>query len=253
MDELLSGKAAVVTGGSSGIGRGIALAFAREGANVVVADVREDPKEGGDPTHVVARERHGVEATYVECDVSVLGDVEAAVAAADEFGGVDVMVNNAGIWQPEEFLETDETAYDRTMDVNAKGTFFGAQAAARRMVENGGGSIVNVSSINGLVGDGGYPVYCMSKAATELLTKSLAHRFGDDGIRVNDVTPGAIRTRIAGEAPGEPSEELLSKIPLGRQGEPEDVADVAVFLASDMARYVTGETVVVDGGWLSHG
>jgi len=252
MDGTLSGKTSVVTGGSSGIGRGIALAFAREGANVVVADVREEPKEGGAPTHEVVCERHDVEATYVECDVSVVADVEAAVAAADEYGGVDVMVNNAGIWQPETFLETDETEFDRTMDVNTKGTFFGAQAAAKRMVEDGGGSIINVSSINGLVGNGGHPVYCMSKAATELLTKSLAHRFGDDGIRVNDISPGAIKTRIAGDAEGEASPELLSKIPLGRQGEPEDVADVAVFLASDAARYVTGETIVVDGGWLSH-
>jgi NAD(P)-dependent dehydrogenase (short-subunit alcohol dehydrogenase family) len=252
MSGTLSGKTAVVTGGSSGIGRGIALAFAREEANVVVADVREDPKEGGDPTHVVVCERHDVEATYVECDVSVVADVEAAVAAADEYGGVDVMVNNAGVWQPETFLETDEAEFDRTMGVNAKGTFFGAQAAAKRMVEDGGGSIINVSSINGLVGNGGYPVYCMSKAATELLTKSLAHRFGDDGIRVNDISPGAIETHIGGDAESEASAELLAKIPLGRQGKPEDVADVAVFLASDMARYVTGETIVVDGGWLSH-
>lgn len=256
MADLLTGKAAVVTGGSSGIGRAIALAFAREGANVVVADVVEDPKEGGRPTAEEIREEYDVNAAFVECDVSNPADLEATVAAADEFGGIDVMVNNAGILMFEDFLETGEEDYDRLMSVNAKGAYFGTQAAAKRMVENGGGSVVNLSSIAGLVGNGDYPTYSMSKGAIKSLTQSIAHGLGPEGVRVNSIHPGSIETTIAGDQGGDMTEEqremFLQQIPLRRNGKPEDVADVAVFLASDLSRYVTGEQVVVDGGWIAH-
>ena len=252
---LLTDRTAVVTGGSSGIGRGIALEFARPGADVVVADVREDPKEEGDPTHEAIGAETDREATFVHCDVSSVADLEAAVDAAEEFGGIDVMVNNAGIWRPEDFFEVTEEAYQELMDINMKGTYFGCQVAAERMVENGGGSIVNISSISGLYGNGGYPTYSVSKGGIALLTYSLAHGLGGEGIRVNAIHPGAINTKIGPEDAEATSEEQMAQlkamIPLGRQGEPEDIAGAAVFLASDLGSYVTGESLVVDGGWTS--
>ncbi|MFB6075119.1 MAG: SDR family oxidoreductase [Haloarculaceae archaeon] len=252
---LLDEKTAVVTGGSSGIGRGIAMAFAEQGADVVVADVREDPKEGGAPTHEAIRDETDRDATFVNCDVTAVDDLEAAVDAAEEFGGIDAMINNAGIWRPEDFLEVTETDYQELMDINMKGVFFGSQVAAARMVDGDGGSIVNLSSVNGLYGNGGFPTYTVSKGGIALLSYSLAHRFGGDGIRVNAIHPGAIDTEIGPADAAQTSEEQIAQlegmIPLGRQGQPEDIAGAAVFLASDLASYVTGESLVVDGGWTS--
>lgn len=269
---LLTDRVAVVTGGSSGIGRGIALAFADHGADVVVADVRAEPKEGGRPTHEAVEADTDASATFVDCDVTDLGDLESAVGAAGEFGGVDVMVNNAGIWHPESFLDVTEADYRQLMDVNLKGAYFGSQAAVRRMVASGGGSVINISSIAGLFGNGDWPTYAASKGGLTLLTYSLAHRFGGQGVRVNAIHPGAIETLIGGEPSetrrtssgesdgGEPedteaaaagAQQFVQQVPLGRYGQPEDVAGAAVFLASDLASYVTGESLVVDGGWTS--
>jgi len=257
---LLEDRVAVVTGGSSGIGRGISLAFAEHGADVVVADVREEPKEGGRPIQEVIAEDTDASAAFVTCDVTEVGDLEAAVEAAEDFGGVNVMVNNAGIWHGEDFLSTTQSEYQQMMDVNLEGAFFGAQAAARRMVENGGGSIINMSSINGLFGNGGWPTYAASKGGVAMLTYSLAHRFGPDGIRVNAIHPGGIETMIGTEyqegeqdpeADAEQAEQFLAMVPLGRYGQPEDIAGAAVFLASDLASYVSGESLVVDGAWTS--
>lgn len=251
---LLDGRVAVVTGGSSGIGRGIALSFAEHGADaVVIADVREKPKEGGRPTHRVIDADTGAAGAFVHCDVSNIDDLEPVLEAAQEAGGVDVMVNNAGIWHPEEFLEVTEDEYRRMMDINLTGAYFGSQAAAKRMLEGDGGSIINVSSIAGLFGNGGWPTYAASKGGMTLLTYSLAHRFGSDGIRVNAIHPGGIETMIGGEQESAPEqiEAFLQSVPLGRYGQPEDVAGVATFLASDLASYVTGESLVVDGGWTS--
>jgi len=257
---LLEDRVAVVTGGSSGIGRGISLAYAEQGADVLVADVREDPKGGGRPTHEKIAEDTDAEAAFVECDVTNVDDLEAAVEAADEFGGVSVMVNNAGIWHDEDFLETTVEEYQQMMDINLKGVFFGCQAAARRMVDTGAGCIVNVSSVDGLFGNGARPTYAASKAGVTLLTYSLAHRFGDQGIRVNAIHPGGVRTMIGSEfmdpdvdpeAAASGAQEFLEKVPLGRYGQPEEIAGAAVYLASDLASYVTGESLVVDGGWTS--
>jgi NAD(P)-dependent dehydrogenase (short-subunit alcohol dehydrogenase family) len=250
--ELLDNSVSVVTGGSSGIGRAIALEYASQGSDVIVADVREDPKEEGAPTHEKIVDETDQESAFVECDVSDVGDLETAMEVADELGGVDVMINNAGIWRPEEFLEVTEDEYQQLMDVNLKGVYFGSQVAAQRMVEDGGGCILNLSSVNGIYGNAQYPTYSASKAGVRVLTYSLAHRLGDHGIRVNALHPGAIDTEI-GPADQETSEEELEQmramIPLGRQGQPEDVADAAVFLASDLASYVTGTSLLVDGGW----
>ena len=142
MDELLSDSVAVITGGSSGNGRAIARTFAEEGADIVVADIRDSPREGGTPTHEAIAAETGSEATFVECDVTEKDDLEASVEAAEEFGGVDIMINNAGIFRGENFLEVSEDDYNRLMDINVKGVFFGAQAAAKRMV----GTVGAVSS-----------------------------------------------------------------------------------------------------------
>lgn len=252
--SLLEGQTAVVTGGSSGIGRGIALAFVDHGADaVVVADVREEPKEGGDPTHELIASESDASAAFVECDVSDPDDVDDAVEAAEEFGGVDAMVNNAGIWRAEDFLDVSESEYETLLDVNLKGVFFGSQAAASRMADGDGGTITNVSSIAGLFGNGNWPTYAASKGGVTTLTYSLAHRFGPEGIRVNAIHPGGIETMIGGDAQADPdqTEAFLADVPLGRYGQPADIGGAAVFLASDLAGYVTGESLVVDGGWTS--
>ncbi|MFC6863057.1 SDR family oxidoreductase [Halomicroarcula sp. GCM10025817] len=256
--KLLDGKTAVVTGGSSGIGRGIARGFAEHGAAaVVVADVRKDPKGGGPPTHQLLRDETDTEAVFVECDVTNQEDLHETVEAAEAAGGIDVMVNNAGIWHAEDFFEVSEADYRHMMDINLKGAYFGSQIAGERLVENeGGGSIINVSSIAGLFGNGDWPTYAASKGGLTTFTYSLAHKLGDDGVRVNAIHPGGIQTRIGGEvedeeAAAQQTQQFTRMVPLGRYGQPEDVAGAATFLASDLASYITGESLVVDGGWTS--
>lgn len=257
MSGLLTGDTAVVTGAASGIGQAIAVRFAEEGADVVVADVREGPRGGGRPTVETIAEDTGASATFVECDVTETGDLEQAVDAAGRFGGIDVMVNNAGVHSETEFLDVTEEEYDRLMDVNVKGVFFGAQAAGRRFVESGnGGNIINMASLAAVRGGGYQTAYTASKGAVQLLTYALADRFGDDGVRVNCINPGWTETRMLAESgmgegeAGERFEALVREaIPAGRFGEPSDVANVALFLASDLSAYVNGERIIVDGGF----
>ncbi|WP_049986876.1 SDR family NAD(P)-dependent oxidoreductase [Halobellus rufus] len=255
--SLLDGKTAVVTGGSSGIGRAIARGFAEQGAEaVVVADVREQPKEGGPPTHELIETETDTSSVFVECDVTDRSDLREAVDAAEAAGGLDVLVNNAGIWRSEEFFEVTEAEFQRMLDINLKGAYFGSQIAAERLVEGDSGAIINVSSIAGLFGNGDWPTYAASKGGLTTLTYSLAHKLGGHGIRVNAIHPGGVQTMIGGEpsdpeAAAEQAEQFTQMVPLGRYGQPEDIAGAATFLASDLASYVTGESLVVDGGWTS--
>ncbi len=253
MAGLLEGKAAVVTGGTSGIGRAVCRTFADHGADVVVADVREEPREGGGPTRELIEEETDAHATFVECDVTDLDDLEAAVSAADEFGGIDVMVNNAGIVGPQATIgEIDYDDYRSLMRVNVDGVFLGSKVAAARMVDENGGSIVNTSSVAGIVGAANLTPYCTAKGGVRLLTYSLAAELGPEGIRVNTIHPGVIETAMTVEdspmVGTEEGEAMKATIPLGRFGQPEDVAGVVTFLASDLASYVTAESIVVDGG-----
>lgn len=248
--ERLEDSAAVVTGAASGIGRAIARRFAAAGASVVVADVREAPREGGTPTHEAIREAGG-RARFVETDVTDRSAVETAVGTCvDAYGTLDVMANNAGVFPEQvEIDDVDEDTYDAVLDVNLKGVYLGCRAAVARMKRQAsGGAIVNTSSVAGLFGYERSSAYCASKGGVTNLTRELALEQGPNGIRVNAVAPGIIetaQTRVDEEAV---LGQHVADIPLRRDGTPEDVADVACFLASEEARYVTGQNVVVDGG-----
>jgi len=248
-----SEETVVVTGASSGIGRAIALAFGDAGATVINGDIRPEPKVGDTPTHERIREDGG-EATYVQTDVSEPEQLLALVDEADEYGGLDVFVNNAGIFEDVPFLEADEPTLDAHYQVNIKGVYFGCQAAARKM-QGTGGAIVNVASISSRVAQGGLVHYEATKGAVEMITRGTALELAEAGIRVNGVAPGIVPTELyegySDKYRDESErEELVKPIPMDRPGKPEEVANATLFLASDAAAYTTGDLLFVDGGWM---
>lgn len=245
----LAGKVAVITGASSGMGRATALEFTRAGAKaVVVADVTEVPREGGEKTTDLVASLGG-QAVFVRTDVSRPVEVEEAIATAQRFGGLDIMVNNAGVFRSGPVEDLDEDTYDLLFDVNVKGVAFGTRAAVRAMTERGGGAIINLSSTAALHGTPGFAAYSAAKAAIRLFSYGVAAEVGGRGIRVNVIHPGFVDTAMSRfDLPG----GAPVSTPLGRIGEPEDVARTAVWLAGDAAGYVTGTSIVVDGG-LSRG
>ncbi|MFB6120821.1 MAG: SDR family oxidoreductase [Halobacteriaceae archaeon] len=253
LPDLLDDEVAVVTGGASGNGRQIALSFAEQGADVVVADLTDEPREGGVPTHERIREETDADAAYVECDVSDVDDVYAAVDSAEQFGGVTVMVNNAGITESQSFAETTEAEFDQMMDVNVKGVFFGAQAAARSMAEGDRrGSIVNISSTSGLRGRGDGVRYCTSKGAVRLMTYALADALAPR-IRVNAIHPDYTETAMTRDdldmiGTDEGARYVEENLLLDRPSQPDDIANAALYLSSDLGSFVTGHSLVVDGG-----
>jgi NAD(P)-dependent dehydrogenase (short-subunit alcohol dehydrogenase family) len=249
----LDGRVAVVTGGASGIGRAICDAYAQFGATVVVADLQPEPREGGTPIVEHINEELPGKAVFVECNVTDRAQIDDAMSVAREHGGVQVMVNNAGVFAGTPLLDTGEEEYDRLMDINVKGLYFCAQAAAREMIDAGsGGSIINLSSVAGLRGISPFSIYCGTKGAVRLMTYALAEELGEHGIRVNAIHPGVIETTMTTSdvaiLQGESEAEFLQQIPLGRFGGPEDLAGVALYLASDLSTYVSGASLVVDGG-----
>jgi len=249
METLLDGRTAVVTGGASGIGRRICLAFAAHGADVFVADRRRTPRGGGAPTDELVAAETDAAATHVECDVTDPDSLASVVERADAAGGLDAMVNNAGIFRTESFLEVAPDEFDEMMAVNVGGVFFGAQAAARRMVDGDGGVIVNISSGAARRGAADRVAYTGSKAAVEAMTYGMADCLGPEGVRVNAILPGLIETSMADWAfEADAVEEIEAGIPSRRLGEPSEIADAAVFLASEYASYVNGAALPVDGG-----
>ena len=246
----------IVTGGSSGIGRAIAVAFADAGATVLNADIDPDPKDrdADRPTHERI-EADDETAAFVETDVSDPEDIRVAVEAAREYGGVDVMVNNAGLYIGGPIREITEEQFDRIHAVNAKGVFFGTQIAAEDMIERGvAGAIVNTASISSTLAQFGQVQYDSTKGAIRMITRGSALELAEHGIRVNAVAPGQIATEFLDgwtddAQRGAAGDELLKPVPIGRAGFPADVAPAATFLASDAADYITGELLHVDGGW----
>jgi L-rhamnose 1-dehydrogenase len=246
---LLAGKTVLITGASRGIGRGTAMECARQGANLALNWFRD--REGIDETvsQVKALGRSVIE---VEGDVAERDCAERFISTAvRELGDIDVLVSNAGICPFHAFLDTPPETFERTMAVNLHGAYYMTQAAARRMKDQGrGGSIIAISSISALVGGGTQAHYTPTKAGVHSLMQSCAIALGPYGIRCNSVMPGTIATDINKEDLSDPKKRsyMETRIPLGRLGEPQDVAGCVVFLASDLARYVTGAAVLVDGG-----
>ena len=245
----LEGKVALVSGAARGMGQAHAVAFAREGAKVVVCDVVDEEGEA------VAREL-GSAAIYHHVDVTQPGDWESAVTAGGAaFGKLDVLVNNAGIVEPSPFEAMTLDSYRRVTEINQTGVFLGMQAAIAPMKHAGGGSIINISSIDGLVGMDHILSYVASKWAVRGMTKTAARELAHRGIRVNSVHPGFIYTHLAVEEESmlAPTHQVLDAhtarlAPMGRTGEPEEIARLALFLASDESSYSTGSEFVADGG-----
>jgi NAD(P)-dependent dehydrogenase (short-subunit alcohol dehydrogenase family) len=214
--------------------------------------MREDAREGGDPTTTVVQSA-GAKAVFVPTDVRKVDDLRKAVDAAEQFGGLDIMVNNAGVAMQEDFFAMTEEDYDRVMDINVKGVYFGAQAAAKAMRARNkkNGVIINMSSVGGIRAGRNLIAYCSSKGAVRLMTYGLADLLGGDGIRVNAIHPGLMDTAMNRSDlgyVGADGEGLVGDIPIGRTGKPRDIGDAAVYLASDLASYVSGTSLVVDGG-----
>ena len=242
----LEGKTALITGGARGQGAAEARLFAEEGANVVLTDVLD---EDGERTADI------IGGTFLHQDVTSEAEWAAAVARAIELhGGIDVLVNNAGIYAQTTLIGGDLEEYRRVIEVNQVGVFLGMREVAPVMIERGGGSIINISSVGGMRGGGGSFAYTASKWAVRGMTKSAAVRLGPHGIRVNSIHPGLIDTPMLGEtrmANPDTLEQMLGQIPLGRIAQPGEVAKLALFLASDDSAYSTGSEFVVDGGLMA--
>lgn len=249
----LKNKAAIVTGARRGMGRTHALALAEAGARVVVSDISKE-----DCQKVVNEiEKKGGEAMALKCDVSKKKEVEEMVKKAKKkFGKIDILVNNAGIAQFVPFLEMAEEEWDRTLDINLKGYFLCAQAVAKEMAKQKSGVIINIASVamgQQGIGFSNIAHYCASKGGIVGMTEALAVELAPYNIRVNAVSPGMIETPMIGPVKKDPKmiKGIMGRVPMGRVGKPEEVSNLVRFLASDESSYMTGSTIVVDGGWLA--
>jgi glucose 1-dehydrogenase len=249
----LQNKVAVITGASLGIGSAMALAFAKEGAAIAV-DYRSHPDEAKEIVDQV--EGSGGRAISVHADVSSPEDVKNLIQkAVSEFGRLDVMINNAGVEEKMPFLETPLDVWNKTIAVNLTGAWLGCQEAARQMVDQGGsGRIINVSSVHEDLPMPTNSPYCAAKGGLRMLTRTIAVELAPHDITVNNIAPGAVDTPMDAplKANADQMQQLLSEIPLQRMGKPEEVAALAVYLASEAAAYVTGSTFVIDGGLMRH-
>ena len=244
----LEGKVALISGAARGMGAEEARIFAREGASVVIGDISE---EDGQAVEAQISEAGG-QALFVRLDVTQENDWTRAVdLAVSRYGKLDILVNNAGISSRSFTDDTSIDGWDKIMEVNSKGVFLGTRAAVPKMLEAGGGSIINISSIMGLVGSaGGHPAYNASKGAVRIFSKAMAVRHGKDNIRVNSVHPGFMPPMTSGIAYDQDQRrQSLDQTPMGREGRIEEVANAVLFLASDEASYITGAELAVDGGF----
>ena len=249
----LKDKVVIVTGARRGMGKTHALVLAKAGAKVVVSDISKE-----DCQKVVGEiKKDRGEATAIKCDVSKKEEVEDLVKKTiEKFGKLDILVNNAGIAQFKPFLELTEEEWDRTLDINLKGYFLCAQAAAKEMAKQKSGVIINIASVAmGQVGIGFPNIahYCASKGGIVGMTEALAVELAPYNIRVNAIAPGLIETPMIDSIKQDPKtmEAMLAKVPMHRVGKPEEVSNLVLFLASDESSYMTGSTVVIDGGWLA--
>ena len=244
----LQGKVSIITGAANGIGQACARLFAQQGAKVVLADI-QDAQGQALAQELVAQ---GHQASFVHCDVGIKADVDALVGqVTQQHGRIDVLVSNAGIFKASPFLEVSESDFDEVLRVNLKGAFLMGQAAARAMKTTGGGAIVHMSSVNGVMAIPEIASYNVSKGGINQLTRAMALALADDGIRVNAVAPGTIATELARQAvltSDAARSKILSRTPMKRLGEPEEVARAVAFLASDASSYITGEILTIDGG-----
>ncbi len=245
LDLNLTGKVVIVTGAARGIGRAIALEFAREGANVIVNDILEESSSVAGEI-----EKMGVKSLFVKADVSKEQEVINMFSrAVDAFSRVDVLVNNAGIIRDALIHKISLEDWEAVIETNLKGAFLCCREAAKYMMRQGYGRIINISSVTGQMGNIGQSNYAASKAGIIGLTKALAlelARYGD--ITVNAIAPGLTRTEMTGRVPEKIIKRFIDRIPLGRMAEPEEIAHLAVFLASDKARYITGQVIAINGG-----
>lgn len=246
----LKDQVAVITGAAGGIGLACAKRFAAEGAKVVLSDVAVEKGERAAEDIQAA----GGDALFVKCDVGAKAEADALIASAvAAFGRVDCLIANAGIVHAADFLDLAEEDFDRVIRVNLKGVFLCGQAAARQMAKQGSGTIINMSSVNAVMAIPAITPYVVAKGGVNQLTKVMALALADKGIRVNGIGPGSIATELAQAVLNDPEKRrgALCRTPMGRFGEPDEVAKIAVFLASDDSSYLTGQTIYPDGGRLA--